>query len=98
MSPTAAGQLANLLARIHRDGGQYLEEHGYEKAVADADRIVVELLETARHYAALCQMDRDVEAEILTFLTRRADGLHFAGRLAEERVLREAINAWTEEP
>jgi hypothetical protein len=29
--------LGNLLARIHRDGGQYLGEHGLKKAVADAD-------------------------------------------------------------
>jgi len=35
--------LVNLLARIHRDGGHYLEEHGLEKAVADADQKVAVL-------------------------------------------------------
>lgn len=34
----------NLLARIHRDGGHYVEEHGVAKAVADADVIVAKLL------------------------------------------------------
>lgn len=35
----------NLLARIHRDGGHYLEKHGVEKAVADADTVVAWLLQ-----------------------------------------------------
>lgn len=35
--------LMNLLARIHRDGGHYVAEHGLEKAVADADAIVARL-------------------------------------------------------
>ena len=35
--------LGNLLARIHGDGGHYLEEHGIDKAVSDADDIVVNL-------------------------------------------------------
>ena len=37
--------LANLLARIHRDDGSYLETHGLPKAVKDADEIVVGWLE-----------------------------------------------------
>ena len=32
--------LMNLLARVHRDGGQYVEKHGLQKAVADADEIL----------------------------------------------------------
>ena len=35
--------LTNLLARIHRDGGQYMKQHGMDKAFADADAIVAEL-------------------------------------------------------
>ena len=35
--------LTNLLARIHRDGGQYVKQHGLDKAFADADAIVAEL-------------------------------------------------------
>jgi len=34
--------LRNLLAVIHRDGGQYVEEHGLEQAVKDAEKIVAE--------------------------------------------------------
>jgi hypothetical protein len=36
--------LRNLLARIHRDGGHYLEEHGLDKALEDADAQVVQWL------------------------------------------------------
>lgn len=35
--------LSNLLARIHRDGGQYEAKHGRAKAVKDADEIVAAL-------------------------------------------------------
>jgi hypothetical protein len=38
----AQWHLGNLLARIHRDGGQYHAAHGTEKAVSDADRISAE--------------------------------------------------------
>lgn len=36
--------LMDLLARIHRDGGQYVGEHGLRKAVADADKILANAL------------------------------------------------------
>jgi hypothetical protein len=36
-----ASMLRNLLARVHRDGGHYLEEHGLDKALEDADAKVV---------------------------------------------------------
>lgn len=39
----AEQHLGNLLARIHGDGGHYQDEQGTEKAVADADMIVVML-------------------------------------------------------
>lgn len=32
--------LMNLLAIVHRDGGQYVGEHGLDKAVEDAKQIV----------------------------------------------------------
>lgn len=38
--------LGNLLARIHGDGGHYVEEHGWEKACADAEQLVVERFST----------------------------------------------------
>jgi len=34
-------RLYNLLARIHRDGGHYVSDHGEAKAVDDADKIIV---------------------------------------------------------
>ena len=34
--------LLNLLAIIHRDGGHYVAEHGLDKAVQDAMKIVAE--------------------------------------------------------
>lgn len=37
-----ASMLRNLLALIHGDGGHYLEEHGLEKALADAEIKVLE--------------------------------------------------------
>lgn len=47
--------VGNLLARIHRDGGQYQHEHGIEKAVADADKIVADLFS---HIDELIQKNR----------------------------------------
>ena len=35
----------NLLARIHRDGGHYTQEHGLEKSMDDAETRVVELFD-----------------------------------------------------
>ncbi len=32
-------ELGNLLCRIHRDGGHYIQEHGWRKAIDDADAI-----------------------------------------------------------
>ncbi len=39
-----ASMLRNLLARIHRDGGHYVEEHGLDKALEDAEAKIVEWL------------------------------------------------------
>ena len=40
---SAEQMLGELLARIHRDGGQYIQRHGLAKAVADADPIIAAL-------------------------------------------------------
>lgn len=37
--------LNDLLCTIHRDGGQYINEHGYEKATADAISLVAKLVQ-----------------------------------------------------
>jgi len=51
-STDAARHLSNLLAIIHRDGGQYQDAHGTEKAVADAIELsasrIVESTDVAR--------------------------------------------------
>lgn len=44
MKRTDQQYLANLLARIHRDGGHYQQEHGTEKACEDAHQIVAHLI------------------------------------------------------
>lgn len=44
--------LGNLLARIHRDGGHYQAQHGTEKAAADADALVVEMLQAREQLGA----------------------------------------------
>jgi len=36
--------LLNLLARIHRDGGHYTNEYGLDKSVAEADKIIADIL------------------------------------------------------
>lgn len=40
---SAEGHLGNLLARIHRDGGYYQNEHGTDKAVSEASIKVAEM-------------------------------------------------------
>ncbi len=42
--PSAGQMLGNLLARIHRDGGHYVMEHGWQKAAEDAEAKVVQWL------------------------------------------------------
>ena len=47
-----ASMLRNLLALIHRDGGHYVEEHGLDKALEDADSRVVRWLALQDELAA----------------------------------------------
>ncbi len=53
----------NLLAIIHRDGGQYASEHGIEKACDDAGAQVATWLETINSVDALCEQARLAERE-----------------------------------
>ena len=53
----------DLLARIHRDGGQYAAEHGVEKACDDAEAQVVAWLETINGIDALIEQARIAERE-----------------------------------
>ena len=53
----------DLLARIHRDGGQYTAEHGVEKACDDAEAQVSAWLDTLNGVDALIEQARIAERE-----------------------------------
>ncbi len=53
----------DLLARIHRDGGQYTAEHGVEKSCDDAEAQVVAWLDTINSVDALIEQARIAERE-----------------------------------
>ena len=53
----------DLLARIHRDGGQYTAEHGVEKSCDDAEAQVVTWLDTISSFDALIEQARIAERE-----------------------------------
>lgn len=76
--------LLNLLARIHRDGGQYTGAHGIAKSVEDADLIVSELLPAHPHNPKLAAnrqivawiVYREGEPPLLTWTKPSAKGTH----------------------
>lgn len=49
-------KLHNLLALIHRDGGHYLERYGLDRALQDAERIVVERTSALEELVSLKNM------------------------------------------
>ena len=53
----------DLLARIHRDGGQYTAEHGVEKACEDAEEQVAAWLDTINSVDALIEQARIAKSE-----------------------------------
>ena len=53
----------DLLARIHRDGGQYAAEHGVEKACDDAESQVAAWLDTMNSVDALIEQARIAKSE-----------------------------------
>ena len=61
----------DLLARIHRDGGQYTADNGVEKACDDAEAQVVAWLETLSSVDALIEHARIAEREAWKDLMRR---------------------------
>jgi hypothetical protein len=96
-------ELGNLLARIHRDGGHYVDEHGWRKAIDDADTKVINL------FAIEAEVERlRADAERLDWCDEHLDYVsidgygaddrwckigHHDGNLAEGATLREAIDA-----
>lgn len=73
MSDEAKRHLSNLLARIHRDGGHYEEEHGTEKAVKDADFIVAHLYTDVEYYKHADLIKADAEIQRLRQALRLLD-------------------------
>ena len=53
----------DLLARIHRDGGQYTAEHGVEKSCDDAEAQVVTWIDTISGIDSLIEQARIAERE-----------------------------------
>lgn len=63
----------DLLARIHRDGGQYTAEHGVEKSCDDAEAQVVTWLDTISGVDALIEQARIAERAACDMLQWAAD-------------------------
>ena len=61
----------DLLARIHRDGGQYTADHGVEKSCDDAEAQVVTWLETINSVDALIEQARIAEREACAALCEK---------------------------
>lgn len=75
------GALGNLLAVIHRDGGQYLAEHGVEKACADAEAEVAKWIMLESSVDALIEASARAERESCALACeRRAESAHYADR------------------
>jgi len=85
----------DLLARIHRDGGQYTAEHGVEKSCDDAEAQVVAWLDTINGIDALIEQARIAEREACAVVcddlcgmlpgTKSGSMLHFAAKRIRAR-------------
>ena len=72
----------DLLARIHRDGGQYTAEHGVEKSCDDAEAQVVAWLDTINNVDALVEQARIAEREACAVVCENGNFLHDAAPTA----------------
>ncbi len=85
----------DLLARIHRDGGQYTAEQGVEKSCDDAEAQVVTWLDTISGVDALIEQARIAEREECAVVcddlgrmvpgTKSSSMLHFAAKRIRAR-------------
>lgn len=91
--------LRNLLARIHRDGGEYTAKHGIEKSVADADQIVADLFmlsdtnDEGRYDCIASRIDTVIDSakrEILAELERFKPDEHTSHDKYEQRYVNSA--------
>lgn len=77
----------DLLARIHRDGGQYTAEYGVEKSCDDAESQVAAWLDTINSVDALIEQARIADLAANSMLIAAApDLLEVCRRLAEVNV------------
>ena len=65
----------DLLARIHRDGGQYTADHGVEKSCDDAEAQVVAWLDTLNGVDALIEQARIAEREACALVCDELEAL-----------------------
>ena len=72
----------DLLARIHRDGGQYTAEQGVEKSCDDAEAQVVTWLDTISGVDALIEQARLAEREACAAVCENGSFLHDAAPTA----------------
>ncbi len=72
----------DLLARIHRDGGQYTAENGVEKACEDAEEQVAAWLDTISEVDSLIKQARIAEREACAAVCENGSFLHDAAPTA----------------
>ena len=72
----------DLLARIHRDGGQYAAEHGVEKSCDDAEAQVVTWLKTISEVDSLIEQARVAERNACAAVCENGSFLHDAAPTA----------------
>jgi hypothetical protein len=72
--------LLDLLCVIHRDGGQYIDEHGVDKAVEDAMQLSSERIATQFDHPAEDEEEVDIQEgvdRLLDRINRQAECLAF---------------------
>ena len=72
----------DLLARIHRDGGQYTAKHGIVKSCDDAEAQVVTWLKTISEVDSLIKQARIAEREACAVVCENGNFLHDAAPTA----------------
>jgi len=72
----------DLLARIHRDGGQYTAKHGIVKSCDDAEAQVVTWLKTISEVDSLIKQARIAEREACAAVCENGSFLHDAAPTA----------------
>lgn len=73
--------LLDLLAVIHRDGGQYTAEHGVDKSCADAEKIVAYAIQkqalTDEQIVDMWEFPRDLSwMDSVVKLVRKVEAVH----------------------